>query len=63
MGYYAYKPDKNGNEPLGTSGRIIITDLKTIKGVKNRCKSLFGDNFKLFSFSNFYNESTFKEIK
>lgn len=64
MNYYAYVPTKEGLEPTGTDARLIINGLKTIKGVQNRCKVYFGNNnYKLFSYTNFYNEKTFKEIK
>lgn len=63
MGYYAYIPTKDGKEPLGTENRLIIRDLKTVRGVINRCKTAFKDKtFKLYSFTNFYDGSTYKEI-
>ncbi len=61
MKFYAYKPTKEGKEPLG-SMNCILFELKTIRGAKARAKRNFKDNFKLFSYTNFYDDKTFKEI-
>ena len=61
--FYAYVPTKDGNEPTGTSDRLVIKDLKTARGALKRCLKAFGEKpFKLFTFTNFYNESTFTLI-
>ena len=63
MSFYAYVPNKEGKEPLGSENRLIIKDLKTIKGAINRCKKAFRNKpFKLFTFTNFFDDSTFNEI-
>lgn len=66
MNFYAFIPRPDGSEPLGSSGKLIIRDLKTLKGVINRINTLpywvkcgfvvntFGDNF--------YNEREFKTV-
>lgn len=63
MQFYAYKGKfKLNNEPLGSDNRMIIKDLKTASGAARRCKKSWGDNFKLYSFTNFYDNNTFREI-
>jgi hypothetical protein len=60
--FYAYKPDKSGREPLGTSGRTLF-ELKTVDGAKNRAKKMLGSGYKLYTYTNFYNDKTFKVVK
>jgi hypothetical protein len=61
--YYVYAGTADlGKEPLGTSGKSIWHDLKTNKGAYRRALKLYGANFRLYSFTNFYDNSTFKEI-
>jgi hypothetical protein len=63
MKFYAYKGDYPfGKEPLGCDGRLIF-ELKTIRGALKRCYQYLGSPFKLFSFTNIYNDATFIEIK
>lgn len=63
MNFYAYKGKHAlGNEPLGTDNKMIIKDLKSVRGAIKRCKSMWGQNFKLYSYTEFYNNHTFKEI-
>lgn len=61
MKFYAYIPDKNGREPLGSSDKTMF-ELKTILGAKRRVTRVLGKNVKLFTYTLFYNEDTFKEI-
>lgn len=61
MKFYAYKPDSNGNEPMGTSGRILF-ELKTVRGAIRRARRMLGNNIKVFHYTNFYNGKTFKQI-
>lgn len=68
MKFYAYTPDKKidyselKNEPVGTFGKSMF-ELKTINGAINRCKRIFNNNpFILYSYTNFYNDKTFKLI-
>ena len=64
MKYYAYKGRQPlGSETLGADNRMIISDLKTTNGAARRCKKAWGANFKLYSFTNFYDNNTFKELK
>ena len=65
MGFYAYltdTPDTPGmsDEPLGTSRRFIWRDLKTKRGAMNRLRGVTG--WKLFTFTNVYNNRTFRLV-
>lgn len=67
MNFLAYRPDKNGNEPMGTADKCLWLDrhsdgLKTTKGAIKRARRLIGTPFKLFSFTNIYDEKTYKKI-
>ena len=61
MRYYAYIPREDGSEPLGSANRMLM-DLKTPQGAIKRAKRYMGDNIKVFSFTNFFRDSTFKLI-
>lgn len=51
------------DEPLGTAGRSIDRDLKTLRGVVNRLKRAWpGKSFKVFRFTNFYDDKTFRLV-
>lgn len=65
MNFYAYKGnDPLGKEPLGSENRLIWKDLKTIKGARNRAKKAFGNQpFKLYTFTNFFDDKTFSEVR
>lgn len=61
MQFYAFIPREDGSAPCGTEGQRIIKDLKTVKGAVNRLKGFSTWNskpFKLFTFSNLYDDST-----
>lgn len=61
--FYAYVPTAENKEPTGTSNRLIIKDLKTAKGALNRCLKAFKEKpFRLYTFRNFYDDSTFTLI-
>jgi hypothetical protein len=66
MQYYSYVTENPCSinwldEPVGTSGRSIDRDLKTLRGVVNRLKKAWpGKSFKVFTFTNFYDPSTFR---
>lgn len=64
MSFYAYRVTADGKEPLGTSGRLIMRDLSTVNGAMRRMKmaSRKGELWRLFSFTNFYDESSFKRL-
>jgi hypothetical protein len=61
MNYYAYVPDKDGREPLGTAGRIRF-ELRTNSGAIRRARRLLGDKVVVSSYTNFYIDETFKVI-
>jgi hypothetical protein len=60
MKFYAYKPELDGREPLGTANRILF-ELKTIAGAKRKAAKLLGPSAKLFTYWNFYDQKTFKQ--
>jgi len=68
MNFYSYTtetPNMPGlaDEPLGSGGRAIISDLKTVRGAVNRMKKVSpGKNFKVFAFTNFYDDKTFRLV-
>ena len=63
MNFYAYRGKKPlGSEVLGTDNRIIINDLKTVRGAIARCNKQWHNNFKLYSFTDIYDNTSFKEI-
>lgn len=63
MNLYAYVPREDGTEPMGTANKMIIHDLKTVRGAINRCKRVWtGKEFKLFSYTRFFDNSTFTQL-
>lgn len=62
MNFYAYIPKADGTEPLGTSGKILF-QLKTVRGAVRRCRNALGKRFRLYTYSSFYDESTFFFVK
>ena len=68
MNFYSYTtetPNTPGlsDEPLGSGGRFIDRDLKTVRGAVNRMKKVSsGKSFKVFSFTNFYDDKTFRLV-
>jgi len=57
---YVYKGrSKLGKEPLGSDGRAIWRDLKTVAGGIRRARRIWGHDFSLFTFTNFFNDDTF----
>ena len=65
MAFYAYLGDAElGSEQVGSSGRMIIPDLKTASGAIRRCNKYWaGKEFRVYSYTNFYDESTFRRVK
>jgi hypothetical protein len=61
MIFYAYKPDNDDKEPMGT-GRRILFGLKTHRGAIRRARRILGDNVRVFTYTNFYNSKTFREV-
>ncbi len=63
MKFYAFRPDKQGEEPFGTNDRILFSCPNKQKAIQ-RTESLFGDSrYVLYSYINFHDESTFNLIK
>ena len=68
MQYYSYVTENPYSpnwidEPVGTGGRSIDRDRKTLRGVVNRLKKAWpGKSFKVFSFTNFYDPKTFHQV-
>lgn len=65
MGFYAYLGDYEfGTEPLGTGNKMIIPDLKTARGAIRRCNKYWkGKVFRVYSFTDFYDESTYRRVR
>ena len=65
MGFYAYLGnDELGSEPLGSGNKMIIPDLKTARGAIRRCNKYWsGKEFRVYSFTDFYDESTYKRVR
>ena len=68
MQFYSYvteTPDAPGqtDEPLGSFGRSIIRDLRTVRGVARRLEKAWpGKSFKVFSFTNIYDARTHRLV-
>ena len=68
MQFYSYVTETPNaphqtDEPFGTSGRSIDRDLKTVRGVVRRLERAWpGKSFKVFSFTNFYDDKTFRLV-
>ena len=65
MGFYAYLGnDELGTEPLGSGNKMVIHDLKTARGAINRCNKYWsGKEFRVYSFTDFYDESTYRRVR
>ena len=61
MKFYAYKPRKDGSEPMGTEGRLLY-ELKTILGATRHAIRILGGHCRIFRYTNFYDDSTFHRI-
>ncbi len=60
MNYYAFIPREDGSAPMGTANKVIIRDLKTLKGAIKQASNRLGSTvFCLYSYHNFYDNSTF----
>ena len=65
MQFYAFIPRADGSAPCGTQNQIIIRDLKTVRGAIKRLNNFStwkGKPFKLFTFSNLYDDNTHKLV-
>ena len=65
MGFYAYLGnDELGAEPLGSGNKMVIPDLKTARGAIRRCNKYWsGKEFRVYSFTDFYDESTYRRVR
>ena len=65
MGFYAYLGNAElGSEPLGSFGRMVIADLKTARGAIRRCNKYWaGKEFRVYSYTDFYDDNTFRRVK
>jgi len=59
--YYAYIPDRYGREPVGGSNKILF-ELKTDSGAIRRAKRILGPNARVIRYTQFYDETTYKQI-
>jgi hypothetical protein len=63
MQFYVYAGfNPLGKEGLGTEGKSIWRDLKTIRGALRRAQRQYPQGFRLYQFINFYDDKTFKEV-
>lgn len=63
MGYYCVKGRHElGKEPLGSTGRLVWRDLKTVGGACRRAERTYPGGFTLWAFRNFYDDRTFRLI-
>ena len=61
--FYAYKGTHElGQEPLGSDGRHIWKDLKTVQGARRRCLRMGWESFRIYTFSEFYSTKTFNLV-
>lgn len=48
---------------MGTDGKSIWRDIKTVKGAVKRAEGFYGKgNFALWTFTEFYKEETFRRV-
>lgn len=62
MKFYAYIPTKEGKEPCGTFGRLLF-ELKTVKGAVRRCEKYLGEKWRLYVYTDLYDDSTMHHVK
>lgn len=64
MAFYAYLGNADlGSEELGSFGRMVIPDLKTARGAIRRCNKYWaGKEFRVYSYTDFYDKRTFKRV-
>jgi hypothetical protein len=68
MQFYSYVTDNpfadgQSDEPIGSAGRSIDRNYKTLSGLIRSLKKAWpGKSFKVFSFTNFHDERTFRLV-
>lgn len=60
--YYAVRLDREGKEPLGSGGKMIMRDLRTDRGARARVLARKWGTWRLYSFYNFYDDATWRLI-
>lgn len=63
--FYAYQGHAPLSEELvGSDGKCVWHDLKTVCGARRRAHWTFGGegNYRLYTFTNFYDSNTFREV-
>ena len=65
MAFYAYLGnDELCSQQLGSSGRMVIPALKTARAAIRRCNKYWkGKEFRVYSFTDFYDESTYRRVR
>lgn len=62
MNFYIYNQNVPlGSEKLGSEGRHILRNC-TIRKVKNLLRSVKYPEYSVYSFTNFYDDKTFKKV-
>jgi len=61
--YYAYIPREDGTEPTGSANRAMWEGAGGNFAIRMAKRRLGTDNYVLLSYTNFYDDSTFKVIK
>lgn len=62
-GYYGYEGNAPlGTERLGTFGKFLRFDLKTDKGAIRALRRAITGDYRLYRFTNFYDEKTYTEV-
>lgn len=63
MNFYAFIPREDGTAPLGTGNQTIIRDFKLQRNaIKTAIRRLGTSEIVVYSYTNFYDNSTFKLI-
>lgn len=63
MNYFAFIPRDNGTAPMGTAGSVILREYKTQGGAIRAAKRRLGNELvAVFSYTNFYDNGTFKQV-
>ena len=63
MQYYAYKGNaKLGYEDTYADDKLIIKDARSTDAAIKRCRKQWDNNFSLYTFSNFNNTNSFRNV-
>lgn len=60
--FYAYKPNADGAEPIGSNNRLLRYDLKDTRYFVKLAHKLLGPDAVCFHVGSFYDSSTFKKV-